>query len=162
MITYLDDFLKESEYKAVSEYCLIAPYVYGERDHPEYEPTGMTHNIPSSEYVFKLLISRVEEKFEFLKEKKLYRVYANIFAPGEVANYHIDHDSKDAYTLIYYPNPNIDWKLGDGGATEFYLDDSLQGIHPVRNRIAIFHSHLLHRATPFHKKHRFTIAIKYA
>jgi Rps23 Pro-64 3,4-dihydroxylase Tpa1-like proline 4-hydroxylase len=157
MINYIDNFLTKQEHKAVYNYCLSAPYYYGEIDYLGHEPTGMASNINGNEYIYKLLKRKTLETFEFLKPLNLYRMYVNCFAPGEQPNYHIDGDQ--GYTLLYYPN--LEWSLNDGGSTEFNLDDQLQGIHPVPNRIAIFDANILHRATSFRNRHRFTVAIKY-
>lgn len=157
MINYIDNFLTKQEHKAVYTYCLRAPYYYGEIDYPGYEPTGMSSNISGNEYIYKLFKRKTLDTFEFLRPLNLYRMYVNCFAPGEQPNYHIDRDQ--GYTLLYYPN--LEWSLNDGGSTEFNLDEQLQGIHPVPNRIAIFDANILHRATSFRNRHRFTVAIKY-
>lgn len=157
MINYVDNFLTKNEQERVFNYCLRSPYFYGEKDDTNHQPTGLVSDIAKDHWITKLLTRRCEETFEFLTDMKMYRMYINIFAPNEKAHYHID--GKRGYTLLYYPH--LEWKLDNGGATEFYLEGNLQGIHPVPNRIAIFEANILHRATPFTDQHRFTIAIKY-
>jgi len=158
MINYIDNFLTTQEHEKVHLYCLNAKYHYGEIDYPGYQPTGMSSNINGNEWIYKLFRRKILEKFEFLQQLELYRMHLNVFAPGEHANYHIDRDS--GYTLLYYPN--LEWSLNDGGATEFNLEEQLQGIHPVPNRIVIFESNIWHRATSFRNTHRFTVAIKFS
>lgn len=159
MINYVDNFLTKIEQQRVFSYCLKAPYFYGETDNGEEEHpvTGMVSDIARDHWITKLLTRRCEETFAFLKDREMYRININIFAPNERAYYHIDRTG--GYTLLYYPN--LEWKLDNGGATEFNLEGQLQGIHPVPNRLAIFDANILHRATPFTDRHRFTIAIKY-
>lgn len=157
MINYIDNFLTAQEHQKVYEYCLSASYHYGEIDYPGHPPTGMSSNINGHEWIYKLFKRRILETFEFLQPLELYRMHLNVFAPGEHANYHIDREH--GYTLLYYPN--LEWSLNEGGATEFNLEEQLQGIHPVPNRIAIFDSNIWHRATSFRSTHRFTVAIKF-
>jgi hypothetical protein len=156
-INFIDNFLTKSEHQRVYQYCLSASYRYGEQDNPQTPTTGMVHNISGNEFVYKVLNRKILETFDFLGPLKLYRMYVNCFAPGERSYFHIDHNT--GYTLLYYPH--LEWSLNDGGETQFYLEESIQGICAVPNRLAIFDASLLHRATPFYHSHRFTIAIKY-
>lgn len=156
-INFVDNFLSKPEHQRVYQYCLKAPYYYGEPDMIGYPPTGMIHNIPGHEFIHKLLNRKTLDTFEFLQPLKLYRMYVNCFAPGENPYFHIDGES--GYTLLYYPN--LEWSLQDGGETQFHIEDSVQGISPVPNRLTIFDASILHRATSFRNQYRFTIAIKY-
>ena len=92
------------------------------------------------------------------KKYNLYRMYINCFAPREIAYFHTDGDEGDL-TFLYYPN--MEWKLDDGGETQIYETDMFTGVPPIPNRIVMFDASLLHRATSFRDRHRFTIAIKY-
>lgn len=156
-INFVDNFLSKTEHQRVYQYCLKAAYHYGEPDVPGYPPTGMVHNISGDQFVYKLFVKNINDKFEFLNDRKLYRMYVNCFAPNENAYFHID--GENGYTLLYYPN--LDWSIQDGGETQFYMDENIQGICPVPNRMSIFDASILHRATPFRNRHRFTVAIKY-
>jgi hypothetical protein len=60
---------------------------------------------------------------------------------------------------IYYLN-NI-WDINDGGETHFYINDQITAIPPIPNRLVYFDGTLLHKATPFKNRHRFTVAVKY-
>lgn len=157
MINYIDSFLTKEEHKYVYDYCLNASYHYGEVDYAGQQPTGMISTINGNERVYTLMRRRILETFDFLRPMHLYRMHLNLFSPNEQTKYHYDGES--GITLIYYPN--LDWELNEGGATEFNLEDQLQGIHPVPNRLAIFDSNIFHRATPFRNSHRFTVAIKF-
>lgn len=156
-INFVDTFLSKSEHQRVYQYCLNAQYHYGEQDSSQTPVTGMIHNVSGHEFIYKLLNRKILDTFDFLDSLKLYRMYVNCFAPGEQSYFHIDHET--GYTLLYYPQ--LEWSLNDGGETQFYLEDSIQGICPVPNRLAIFDASLLHRAMPFRNSHRFTVAIKY-
>lgn len=156
-INFVDNFLSKPEHQRVYQYCLSADYHYGESDITGYPPTGMIHNISGHEYIYKMLNQKVLNTFEFLQPLKLYRMYVNCFAPGENPYFHID--GQTGYTLLYYPH--LEWSLNDGGETQFHIEDNIQGILPLPNRMSIFDASILHRATSFRNTHRFTVAIKY-
>ena len=44
---------------------------------------------------------------------------------------------------------------------QFLIDDEIRGIPPFPNRLVCFDSNILHRATTFRDKFRFTLALKY-
>lgn len=157
MINYIDNFLTEQEHKKVYEFCTKAKWTYGELDYPGRPPTGMGSTIDGNEWVYKLMMRRTLETFEFLQNRRMYRMHMNIFAPGEWAYYHVDRE--DGYTVLYYPN--LEWKLDDGGATEFCVDDQMSGLYPVPNRVVVFDSSIWHRATSFRDRHRFSLALKF-
>jgi hypothetical protein len=48
-----------------------------------------------------------------------------------------------------------------GGETQFVIDDEIKGVFPIPNRMVMFNANILHRATTFRSRHRFTLAIKY-
>jgi len=62
-------------------------------------------------------------------------------------------------TGLYYINDH--WDYQDGGETQFLIDDEIRGIPPIPNRLVCFDSNILHRATTFRDKFRFTLALKY-
>ena len=45
MIDVVDDFLTQEELDFVVEYCVDAPYYYGEADNSDTPVTGLVHNI---------------------------------------------------------------------------------------------------------------------
>jgi Rps23 Pro-64 3,4-dihydroxylase Tpa1-like proline 4-hydroxylase len=116
----------------------------------------MVHEIPETEFVYKLFRKKLLDKCPFLSEMKLYRMYINCFAPCENPYFHTDGKG---LTFLYYIND--DWNLQDGGETQFYVDGNIYGITPIPNRLVMFDGMIPHRATSFRNRHRFTIAIKY-
>ena len=157
-INFDDNFLEKKEHKIIEEYCLTASYTYGEVDMTDSVPTGMIHEIPESEFVYKLLRKKILEKCEFVGSMNLYRMYINCFSPSENPYYHTDGE-EDHLTFLYYPNN--EWQLNDGGETQFFIDGDIYGVAPIPNRIVMFNGSLMHRATSFRDRYRFTIAIKY-
>ena len=116
----------------------------------------MVHNILESEKIYSLFESKLSV-VPFIKGRELYRMYVNCFAPSENPYFHTD--GEDGYTFLYYPQK--DWKLDDGGETQFIIDNNLYGILPEPNRMIMFEANIPHRATTFRDRYRFTVAIKY-
>ena len=156
-LNFSDDFLSKKEHQIVLNYCLNADYRYGETDDLDTPKTGMTHNIPETEFVYKLFKKKLSDSVPELQGRKLYRMYVNCFAPNENPYFH--KDGETGITFLYYPNE--EWDIQDGGETQFYIDGNLYGIVPQPNRLVVFPANILHRATTFRSDHRFTVAIKY-
>ena len=168
VVNVYDNFLSKEDHKFVLNYCHFAHYHYGERDLPSTKPTGMVHNVyninnqtypneTNSKKFFNLFDSKIKENFSsFIDPSSLYRMYINCFAPSENPYFHIDGEG---ITFLYYPND--EWDLNDGGETQFFVDGSFYGIPPIPNRILSFDAGLLHKATSFRNKYRFTVAVKY-
>jgi len=156
MIQYIDEFLTNDEYKFVVDYCMKSPYYYGEVDDENLPPTGMTHEVEKNISIYNLF----EEKTRpYVSDNQtLYRMYVNCFAPGENPYYHTD--GKTGITFLFYVNTS--YHINDGGETHFFMGkDEAQIILPIPNRLCYFDANILHRATSFKNKHRFTLAIKY-
>ena len=83
-------------------------------------------------------------------------MYVNCFAPSETPYFHTDGKG---ITFLYYPN--LEWNLQDGGETQFYVDGNILGVPPLPNRLVMFDGEIVHRATSFRDRYRFTVAIKY-
>lgn len=156
-INYQDNFFSEREHKLIYNYCLNATYTFGETDDVDTPETGLVHNIPEDEFLYKLFKKKLSDFDPQLGSMKLYRMYINCFAPTENPYFHID--GENGLTLLYYPHE--EWNLNEGGETQFYVDDDIYGITPIPNRMVIFDASILHRATSFRSSHRFTVAIKY-
>ena len=156
MIEIKDQFLCEEDWNYVFSYCENGSYVYGETDGFNLPPTGMTHEIPKNSLIYILF----EEKTKnFVSNNhKLYRMYVNCFAPSENPYFHTDGDNGDI-TFLYYPNKI--WDIQKGGETQFIVDNEIYGVTPMPNRMVYFDASILHRATSFRDRHRFTVAIKY-
>ena len=161
VVEVIDNFLSDSEHTAMAMYCHNAPYQYGEVDHPGVRPTGMTHHIDDNSAIFKLFEHKTMPlMIEKYPKAHIYRMYVNCFAPSEQPNFHIDtDDGSDGVTMLYYPNKR--WKLEQGGETQFYMNGEIRGIVPKPNRLVYFDAKILHRATAFRNRHRFSVAIKY-
>ena len=155
-IKYDDNFLTPEEFVKVYDYCHKAQYSYGEADDYGLPPTGMINQIQAREDIFVMFKQRLKEKIPELRGLSFYRMYVNIFAPGENPYFHQDGKG---LTCLYYAN--WDWQLQDGGETQFYIDGNILGVPPVPNRLVVFDGMIQHRATSFRNKHRFSIAIKY-
>ena len=151
--SFLDAFMHESIYKT----CMKANYNYGEIDDLGDVPVGMVSNLEAR--LIKALDPLFKKEFQ-LHEMKLYRAYINCFAPSEHPNFHVDHDCPTAKTVLYYVNTEV-WDKNEGGETQFLINDQITGVLPIPNRAVCFDSHILHRATSYRSRHRFTLAFKY-
>jgi hypothetical protein len=168
IINVYDNFLSEIEHQFIIDYCHSASYFYGETDSDTTPPTGMIHEIynqsknflrfEDTENFFKIFESKIKDNFSSVIEtKNLYRMYINCFAPSENPYFHVDGDG---YTFLYYPNES--WDINEGGETQFFIDGGFYGVLPVPNRLSYFNAGILHKATAFRDRHRFTVAIKYS
>ena len=155
MIEIIDNFLSTKEYDFVLEYCKSASYTYGERDDDRHIPTGMVYNISETESIYNLFEEKTKK---IIRNLKLYRMYINCFAPTENPYFHTDGGSGEV-TFLYYPNE--DWDLEDGGETQFFVDGYFYGVTPIPNRMIFFDASIIHKATSFKDRHRFSVAIKY-
>ena len=154
MLEIFDNFLSVDDVFLVLDYCVEASYNYGEFDSPEDLPTGMTHNIEKSSEIYELFHTKTKH---LVDDFVLNRMYINCFASSENPHFHVD--GMDGITFIYYAND--EWNLEMGGETQFYIDEEIKGVLPYPNRIIMFDSDIIHRATTFREGHRFTLAIKY-
>ena len=158
MIDVIDDFFEESVHQRLYNFCLRARYRYGECDAYGLPPVGMVSDILPNGHKspYDLFEESIEREFNICDLP--YRMYINLFAPNEQPFWH--SDGQTGYTFLYYPN--LEWSENDLGETQFLIDGEIKGILPKPNRMLGFDASLLHRATTFRDKHRFTIAIKYS
>ena len=75
-------------------------------------------------------------------------------------DFHQDNYDEDSLTCLYYV-PVESWFLDDGGETQFILNEEMVGVLPFPNRMVYFDSILMHKATSFRNRWRFTVALKY-
>ena len=156
MIKVIDNFLSDKNFEWFLNFATTkAPYWCGSKDRKNTPATGMVSPIN--------LDSEPMGWFNSISDLNLHESYINCFAPNErpyfhtdVADYHVD---KVGMTGLYYINDR--WNYQDGGETQFLIDDEIRGIPPIPNRLVCFDSNILHKATPFRDKFRFTLALKY-
>lgn len=153
---YIHNFLNDADYKKVIKCCLSSPYFYGEGDFDNNIPTGMISEIKEGE-VYEIFKREIYKQVECVKNLNLYRMYINCFAPGENPYYHTD--GENGITCLFYVNPEVN--INNGGSTEFIIGNEMVGSLPVPNKLCFFDANILHRATSFKDRHRFTVAIKY-
>ena len=162
----IDDFFPACDYLKIVKYCYESDYYWGERDTEQSSPTGMIHEIydckdapvkESNQWIYDLFL---ENTNHLCPNLKLYRMYINLFAPEENPYFHTDSTDDEDITFLYYV-PSDDWDIDDGGETQFYHDGEMTGVLPIPNRMVYFDSTILHRATSFRDRWRWTVAIKY-
>jgi Rps23 Pro-64 3,4-dihydroxylase Tpa1-like proline 4-hydroxylase len=155
MIKIYDNFISTEKCLGFYNYCLSAPYYYGEKDRSNTLPTGMVSNLTKNNRWFNFFASKIEEKCGLYSP---YRSYINLFFPGEKPYYHVDGKEKDITFLFY---PTLEWDINEGGETKFYINNQVKCITPISNRAILFSGDILHSASSFRSKPRFTLAMKY-
>ena len=160
MLEVFDNFFDTETTEKIFNHCLTAKYTVGENDGPNLPPTGMVSEICDSEEIYEIFLSQIEKKIDHVKDRKMYRMYINLFSSNE--NPHFHTDGKNGFTCLYYVNPyDPCYTLDLGGETQFIVNDQIAGILPLTNRMVCFDANILHRATSFRFGHRLTIAIKF-
>ena len=147
-------------------------YLYGEVDDIDHPPTGLSTGEYDNTKTFHTLWAFLEEHVPCVSGSVVKRTHANLFAPRELANYHVDDEGDDAWTFMFYANNN--WEINQGGETKFITNFKQEfkqegsepfphiiAIPPIPGRMIIFKSNLLHTATPFKDFPRFTPTIKF-
>jgi len=119
----------------------------------------LTDNIWREEYnfLFSIIVSIIEKEPE-VKGKKIFleRGYINLHPFGSGGDWHIDSESSDVRTILFYPS---DWKEEYGGATEF--QESGEKVEYKKNRLLMFDGTLPHRsAVHQNPNNRYTVAFK--
>jgi hypothetical protein len=153
-IQILDNIITKENQKIIYEEIIKYKYYYGEVDRTDTPPTGLVSDLPTNSLTFKILNFNLNN---LLKDNTLYRSYINLFQPNENPYFHTDRET--GKTVLYYANIE-DYKLDEGGETQFYLDE-IKGIRPLPGRVIIFDSNILHKATSFRTYNRYTVALKY-
>lgn len=185
MIDIIDNFLSDEEFNFVINYCLDAPYFYGEADNQDTPVTGMVHNVwydgmdeelhlPEeiipigamgtdaiyTKRFYDIFTSKINEKYAECDKKYITRLYVNCFSPNDNPYFHTDDaEGVNSKTFLFYPTPG--YNINDGGETQFEIDGALYGVSAIPNRLVSFPAQVLHRATSFRSRYRFTVAIKY-
>ena len=156
-----DNIFSNEDHHYIFDYCTnVEGYFYGERDEPSHPPTGLVHDIPEDEKLYKLFLNKIGiELYPQVNKLELYRMYINCFAPCEVPYWH-DDGPPECITFLYYPHTE-EWDINELGETQFYMDDMIYGIPPIPNRMIMFNANIKHRATSYRSSHRFSVAIKY-
>ena len=155
MIKIYDNFLSAEERQEIYDFCKKQSYYRGEVDRIGCPPTGLISNLDNQNIISKLMKQVTNEK------KDMFRTYINLFTPNERPYYHIDKNDPNYKTCIYYVNTEKINYMDEGGETYFIQGDFIKGVSFVSGRMVLFDSNIIHKATSFRNKDRYTIAIKY-
>jgi|TARA_A100000172_G_C3002741_1_gene96888 hypothetical protein len=155
MIKIYDNFLSEKEKQDIYNFCKKQSYYRGEIDRPDCSPTGLVSDLNNQDIISKL-IKPINNQ-----NKIIERTYINLFLPNEKPYYHVDNNSADYKTCIYYVNTEKINYVDEEGETFFIDGDFKKGISFVSGRMVLFNANIMHKATAFRNLDRYTIAIKY-
>ena len=126
---------------------------------PFFSSNTLDENTRHEEYVFllEIICSIIKNEPEIKgKDIHLERGYINLYPFGIGGDWHIDSDTIDARTILFYPS---DWKEEYGGATEF--QEPGEKVEYKKNRLLMFDGTKSHRsAVHQNPKNRYTIAFK--
>lgn len=153
-IKIIDNLITKKEQKIIWDELQTKNYLVGETDGPGLPPTGSVATLEKKDKTFKIINKKLSN---FINIKKLYRSYINCFFPNENPYFHIDKDK--GTTVLYYANLEK-YELDEGGETQFFKKE-IKGVLPLPGRIVLFNSNILHKATSFRSKNRYTVAFKY-
>ena len=168
MIDYIDNFFDQDVYYSIVDYCLRAPYSFGETDNPNQPPTGMVSHFDPEHELYTTINESINSKISAVQKLNLYTMNINYFAPCENPYFHTD--AEYGITCLYYLGPikamkqrwmSPKYTIDDNGETQFFVNKKSINILPIANRMCFFDASILHRATSFRNCYRFTIAIKY-
>jgi len=140
-----ENFLTVDQYKQITDYIYNADYHYTSKDQVMYGKLN-------------------QECLDFFPKEinglKYHHHVINCYTPRSLAVFHVDTaEDEKANTLIYYPCPT--YNLDEGGTTEILIDNQIIGVRPICNRVLVFDSSLMHRATPYRTYPRFSVGIIY-
>ena len=136
---------------------------YGESEFDENTPnSGLAHIISPNHPIYTTIASKVKKH----TDSTIYDMSINCIPMGELPFWHPDipvqalPPSEKALTFLYYPHK--EWDVNEGGETHFVIDKVCYALPPLPNRMVMFDSRIVHRATPFRNRTRFSVAIKVA
>jgi hypothetical protein len=153
-IRILDNLITKKEQQTIWNELQTKNYLVGEIDRPGLPPTGSVAELLKEDKTFKIINNKL---INFIDTNKIYRSYINCFFPNENPYFHIDKDK--GTTILYYANLE-NYELDEGGETQFLLEE-IKGVRPIPGRIVLFDSNILHKATSFRSRNRYTVAFKY-
>lgn len=165
MIHIYDNKIHPYNQKRIHELIEKKKFISGERDHPNFPPTGSTAELSlmktdDDNYAEEIihLIEQDIKNLEHFKDLKIRRAYVNKFEPDDKPFFHKDGDA--IYTALYYSS--LRYKdLNELGFTEFFYGSNVNSILPMPGRIVIFRGDIYHRATSCRTLTRHTVALKY-
>ena len=124
-----------------------------------FNSVTIDQNVQKNEFIFLFdnIFSIIKNEPEIEgKDMRLERGYVNLYPFGIGGDWHMDSNTTDGKTILFYPS---DWKEEYGGVTEF--QESGEKVEYKKNRLLIFNSHIYHRAAVHQNpKNRYTIAFK--
>jgi len=107
-----------------------------------------------NKFWYQPLTEKQTDFFKVITNNKIIRSYANGQTMTQHSGFHADDG--DMTYLIY----TDEWDLGDGGGTEFLLDNNTTcSIYPKFNRVVKFKANISHRALPNIKQNSFRMSV---
>ena len=131
------------EREEIQKYLKSGNWQFGQTSHPkDIDKKFWIMSLKQEEffntYIFNKIQNIVSKRFLLLN------VYANGQTYGQSGAWHLDSDSAEDYTFLYYANCN--WKTTWGGETVFKFDDTIKYFLPKPNTALLFPATIWHYA----------------
>ena len=108
----------------------------------------------TNDFNTKYLSHLINKEFNFTEKYNIGRVYFNLQWPGQEAEWHLD-DEKSMTLLFFISEPS------NGGSLNIKLEEKEEKVEYKKNRLIFFEgSKYLHKAYPFEKSPRISVAYK--
>jgi hypothetical protein len=132
--------------------------LYGCHHHKHFSISGSEKMFYSSDltndFNTKYLSHLINKEFNFTEKYNIGRVYFNLQWPGQEAEWHLD-DEKSMTLLFFISEPS------NGGYLNIKFEEKEEKVEYKKNRLIFFEgSKYLHKAYPFEKNPRISIAYK--
>lgn len=137
------DILSEKEYLKCKEIIDNSLWKYGQVSNPNSNcKFWMIQNLHTDSFFHNIFMEKIEKltnnKFE------INRIYANGQTFGQEGDWHIDSNSEDAWTFLYYFNKGDISKIGE---TYFKNNDIINVVNPTYNSGIYFKSNIEHKGS---------------
>ena len=145
-IVVIDDFLSENEMKVLEEYFTGNIWQWG---HMSADPNKIQRwfhaSFNSKPYFKEYLRGKIEDVIGVKCD--LERVYANGQTILNSGSWHTDADLDGCVTALLYISDITQYNVDDiRGHTEFKFENGdIKSIEPIKNRLVVFDSQILHR-----------------
>jgi len=154
------NFFSSAIAEEVRKQILNLDYRSGEVDREYVEPVGKSADVEQNTELYKTFVEKLETDFPQVKKYKLFRVFVNLFEPGDLPYFHKDATKGLGTTFLYYPQDQ-DWELDDRGETDVFIGKELRSYMPIPNKLIEFDGTLFHRGNSFRDRDRYSLVAQY-
>jgi Rps23 Pro-64 3,4-dihydroxylase Tpa1-like proline 4-hydroxylase len=152
-----DDAIKNTD-KIYEEVQLLKYDGIGSWDNDDIRyRNSLKTNLSENTLTYKLFSDFLKDT-DYIPKYSSYLCHVNLYLPSIMPYYHTDRTDIESLTCLLMLNDSFDWN--DGGEFKIVLNDELLSIAPKNGRIIVFSGDLLHSASTFRDKFRYTVVNK--